>query len=203
MLTEVPLDYLSHDSGTVSDGVPPPPVETNVETELKSHSSPRHKTLPVSGRGLKMLRHATDYLADEYALSALEAGSLDISDPRIEAIQILMEIYYSCPQAIPLWRRIVLWLLRSSVVCHDFDHVVHSRIPDCRIGDSPIGDSRMADSRVANNNKQSKLPAGPAISETFPIGEPTGPANPGRGSAHQTKDDRKGELYGASLGNRG
>ena len=147
MLTDAPLDYLPHDSGTLSDGVPPPHIETDVETELKSHSSPREKTLPVSGRGLKMLRHATEYLADEYALSALDTESLDIADPRIEAIQILTEIYYSCPQALPLWRRIVLWLLRSSVVCHDFDHVVHSR----------IADSRIADSRVADSDKHSNL----------------------------------------------
>ena len=167
MLTGAPLDYLSHDSGTVPDDVPPLQIEMDVETELKSDSSQRLKTLPVSGRGLRMLRHATDYLADEYALSALEAGSLDIADPRIEAIQILTEIYYSCPQAIPLWRRIVLWLLRSSVVCHDFDQVVHSRIPD--------------------NDKQSKLPAGPAISETFPIGEPTRAGEPWRGFSASKK----------------
>ncbi len=98
-----------------------------------------------------MLRHATDYLADEYALSALDTGSLDIADPRIEAIQILTEIYYSCPRAIPLWRRIMLWLLRSSVVCNDFDQVVHSRIPDSRIGDSRIADSRIADSDKRSN----------------------------------------------------
>ena len=146
MLTAAPLERLPHDSGTLSDGVPPPHIETDVETELKSHSSRRHKTLPVSRRGLKVLRHATDYLAEEYALNAIEAESLDIADPRIEAIQILTEIYYSCPQAIPLWRRILLWLLRSNLVCNDFDGVVHSRLADSGAGDS----------RIADNHRHSK-----------------------------------------------
>jgi hypothetical protein len=51
-----------------------------------------------AGRGLEMLGHAIEYLADEYAHTG---GDLATCDAELKAIQILMalnrEIYFACP----------------------------------------------------------------------------------------------------------
>lgn len=71
----------------------------------------------ASGRALEALGHAIEYLADEYAFTTAQMGSLDSNDPRIEAIQLLMslnrQIYYSCPPVEPATRRFLRWLCGS------------------------------------------------------------------------------------------
>jgi hypothetical protein len=51
-----------------------------------------------SGRALEILGHAIEYLTDEFVQ---EAAQVSATDPRVEAIQILMalnrEIYFECP----------------------------------------------------------------------------------------------------------
>jgi hypothetical protein len=51
-----------------------------------------------SGRALEILGHAIEYLTDEFVE---EATQVSPSDPRVEAIQLLMalnrEIYFECP----------------------------------------------------------------------------------------------------------
>jgi uncharacterized pyridoxamine 5'-phosphate oxidase family protein len=64
----------------------------------------------MDGRALEILGHAIEYLADEYALSAAQMGTLSSADPQVEAIQMLMalnrQVYYACPEIEPLFRRI-------------------------------------------------------------------------------------------------
>lgn len=52
-----------------------------------------------AGRGLEILGHAIEYLADEFVHAG---GDLCGRDPRVEAIQLLMamnrKIYFSCPE---------------------------------------------------------------------------------------------------------
>jgi hypothetical protein len=57
-----------------------------------------------AGRGLEILGHAIEYLADEYVH---EGKQLCAHDPQVEAIQLLMainrELYYECP-VLPTFR---------------------------------------------------------------------------------------------------
>ena len=80
-------------------------------------SAPRRITRDA-GRGLEILGHAIEYLADEYALEIERYGSLDPTDPRLEAIRILKllnrKIHYSCPPIEPLGWRIRQFLLRAA-----------------------------------------------------------------------------------------
>ncbi len=75
----------------------------------------RRRISPINGRALEILGHAIEYLTDEYALTAIQVGTLDTRDPRIEAIQMLMgvnrQIYYACPEIEPALRRIARWML--------------------------------------------------------------------------------------------
>ena len=77
----------------------------------------RRKISPTDGRALEILGHAIEYLTDEYALSAAQAGTLDTGDPRVEAVQTLMtlnrQVYYACPEVEPLLRRIARWVFRA------------------------------------------------------------------------------------------
>ena len=77
----------------------------------------RRKISPTDGRALEILGHAIEYLTDEYALSAAQAGTLDTGDPRVEAVQTLMtlnrQVYYACPEIEPLLRRIARWAFRA------------------------------------------------------------------------------------------
>jgi hypothetical protein len=70
-----------------------------------------------SARGLEILGHAIEYLADEYAVDPADKGRLGNLDPRVEAIQALKAlsraIYYSGAEVQPIWQRIQQWLLRS------------------------------------------------------------------------------------------
>jgi hypothetical protein len=71
-----------------------------------------------SARGLEILGHAIEYLADEYAVDPADKGPLGNADPRVEAIQTLKAlnraVYFSGAEVQPVWQRIRLWLLRSA-----------------------------------------------------------------------------------------
>ncbi len=75
----------------------------------------RRQISPANGRALEMLGHAIEYLTDEYALRAIQTGTLEAGAPRLEAIQMLMalnrQIYYACPVKESSFRRIARWLL--------------------------------------------------------------------------------------------
>ena len=74
------------------------------------HSRRRHIT-PEAGHALEILGHAIEYLTDEYLH---EGGSFSASDPRLEAVQLLMarnrEIYFACPEVAGLRERIQSFL---------------------------------------------------------------------------------------------
>jgi hypothetical protein len=61
----------------------------------------RRRISPQAGRALEILGHAIEYLSDEFVH---EGGVFSASDPRLEAIQLLMrvnrQIYLGCP-AVP------------------------------------------------------------------------------------------------------
>jgi hypothetical protein len=64
----------------------------------------RHRITPEAGRGLEILGHAIDYLADELVH---EGRAVEGHDPQVEAIQLLMrlnrKIYFECP-LVPTFR---------------------------------------------------------------------------------------------------
>ena len=70
---------------------------TRSKAELVARNQ-RHYITPQAGHALEMLGHAIEYLTDEFAHDGKTAES---HDPRVEAIQLLMElnrqIYYECP----------------------------------------------------------------------------------------------------------
>lgn len=78
--------------------------------DLPAGRGVRRRLSPMDGRALEILGHAIEYLADEYALSAAQMGTLSSADPQVEAIQMLMalnrQVYYACPEIEPLFRRI-------------------------------------------------------------------------------------------------
>lgn len=88
------------------------------EMHRGSITAERRHITPVNGRALEILGHAIEYLADEYALTSLQLGTLDSGDPRVEAVQILIllnrEVYFSNPEHEPLRRRLARWLFRGS-----------------------------------------------------------------------------------------
>jgi hypothetical protein len=65
---------------------------------------------PPAGFALETLGHAIEYLVDEYVHAAGSIPSIHCSDPRLQAIQMLMaanrEVYYSCPVVPSLWQRL-------------------------------------------------------------------------------------------------
>ena len=75
-----------------------------------------------SSRGLEILGHAIEYLADEYAADKADKGPLGSADPRVEAIQVLKAlnraIYYSGAEVQPVFRRWRRWFseLRATSV---------------------------------------------------------------------------------------
>jgi len=77
----------------------------------------RRQLSAENGRGLEILGHAIEYLADEYAVDPQSKGRLGSADPRGEAIQILKglnrAIYYSGTAVPPPFRRMRKWLLGS------------------------------------------------------------------------------------------
>ena len=68
-------------------------------TGVGARTARRHIT-PQAGFALEALGHAIEYLADEYVHEAGRIPSIHSTDPRVEAIQMLMaanrEVYYSC-----------------------------------------------------------------------------------------------------------
>jgi hypothetical protein len=86
----------------------PPGLQPVIQSGSKAAA--RRKISAIDGRALEILGHAIEYLADEYALSCAQIGKLSAADPRVEAIQMLMavnrQVYYACPVAEPVSRRI-------------------------------------------------------------------------------------------------
>ena len=68
-------------------------------TGVGARTARRHIT-PQAGFALQALGHAIEYLADEYVHEAGSIPSIHSTDPRVEAIQMLMaanrEVYYGC-----------------------------------------------------------------------------------------------------------
>jgi hypothetical protein len=66
-------------------------------------SKRRRRIGPEAGRGLEILGHAIEYLADEYIHSS---RTFSAYDPEVQAIQLLMDcnrqIYFECP-VVPTW----------------------------------------------------------------------------------------------------
>lgn len=72
---------------------------------------PRQRHIsPQAGHALELLGHAIEYLTDEYIYAG---GDCSASDPRIDAIQLLMalnrEVYFECPEVPTLAERCLSW----------------------------------------------------------------------------------------------
>ena len=97
----------------------PPVVRTPLHTLQTGVGSRtvRREIMPMAGLALEILGHAIEYLADEYVLESGTLPSLHAQDPRVEAMQLLMEanrqVYYACPVmpslADRLRRRFLRW----------------------------------------------------------------------------------------------
>jgi hypothetical protein len=116
----------SANHGPFFDWTAPPRPRTFVETPrasrlatLGSTAQPRPFVRRLlsreGGRGLEILSHAIEYLADEYANDLADKGPLGSADPRVAAIQILKglnrAIYYSGTEVTPAFSRMRRWLL--------------------------------------------------------------------------------------------
>ena len=79
----------------------------------------RRRLSQENARGLEILGHAIEYLADEYAIDPANKGALGNADPRIATIQMLKSlnraIYFSGAEVQPVWQRIRHWFLRSTL----------------------------------------------------------------------------------------
>lgn len=75
------------------------PAEVSADRASSARSIRRRSIDRASGRALEILGHAIEYLTDELVHSG---GSVVASDPRVEAIQLLMsrnrQIYLQCPE---------------------------------------------------------------------------------------------------------
>ena len=75
----------------------------------------RRRISPAAGHALEILGHAIEYLTDEYVF---EGGNFSGSDPRIQAIEMLMAvnraIYFDCPEVPTMGQRWRAWLRRFS-----------------------------------------------------------------------------------------
>jgi hypothetical protein len=91
----------------------PAVVRTDVHavTTGTGSRSVRRRTTPEAGFALEILGHAIEYLADEYVHEMGLLPSVHSSDPRVEAIQLLMaanrQVYFACPLARSLYQRMV------------------------------------------------------------------------------------------------
>lgn len=91
------------------------------EKEQQSAAVParalRRRISQASGTALEKLSHAIEYLTDEYTFEAGRSGEIDLEDPRVQAIQILMKlnrtVYFECPVEPPLLERLLGRLWRS------------------------------------------------------------------------------------------
>lgn len=85
------------------------PVHT-MPTGVGTCTSRRHIT-PAAGFALEALGHAIEYLADEYVHASGSLASVHSTDPRVEAMQILMaanrQVYYECPLMSSLYQRVM------------------------------------------------------------------------------------------------
>ena len=74
------------------------------------------KISPEAGRGIEMLGHAIEYLADEFTLDSMDRilRAEPGMHPRLQAIELLKarnrEIYLSCPEAPTLQERLRGWV---------------------------------------------------------------------------------------------
>jgi len=65
-----------------------------------------------AGRGIEILAHAIEYLADQFSLECMNAGVKGncVAQPEMVAIELMMElnrqIYFSCPEVPPLSERL-------------------------------------------------------------------------------------------------
>lgn len=70
----------------------------------------RRRITQQAGFALEALGHAIEYLADEYVHAAGSIPSIHSTDPRVQAIQMLMaanrEVYYGCPLVPSLSQRL-------------------------------------------------------------------------------------------------
>lgn len=90
-----------------------PVVRTDVHAVATGTGSRsvRRRTTPEAGFALEILGHAIEYLADEYVHEAGLLPSVHSSDPRVEAIQLLMaanrQVYLACPVTPSLYQRVM------------------------------------------------------------------------------------------------
>ena len=73
-------------------------------------SAHRRRISPRAGHALELLGHAIEYLTDEYIYAG---GDCSASDPRVDAIQLLMalnrQVYYECPETPTMAERCLAW----------------------------------------------------------------------------------------------
>ena len=88
------------------------------ETTQDKRKLGRRRINARAGRGLELLSHAIEYLADEFALECLSTGTLALraNHPTLAAIELLKErnraVYYSCPLVPTLGERV--WKLLTN-----------------------------------------------------------------------------------------
>jgi hypothetical protein len=97
------------------DALPIPQAVPSGRT-LSSNSFSRHRRrIPAEvGRGLEILGHAIEYLADEHALECRSRRLVRVGQaPQVAAIELLMErnrtLYFSCEVVPTLADRFRLW----------------------------------------------------------------------------------------------
>ncbi len=87
------------------------PVLAPVAASSAVRAGRRRRITPESGHALEILGHAIEYLTDEFVH---EGGSFSASDPRLEAVQLLMarnrEVYFGCPEVAGMRERLQSFL---------------------------------------------------------------------------------------------
>jgi len=82
----------------LSDSTVQVAAESEIDHSLAVPTGHRRRISREAGRGLEILGHAIEYLADEYVH---QGRSFSASDPQVKAIRILMavnrQIYFECP----------------------------------------------------------------------------------------------------------
>ena len=83
------------------------PVLAPLVASTEVHTRRRRHITPDAGHALEILGHAIEYLTDEYLN---QGGSFSASDPRLQAVQLLMArnraIYFACPEVAGFGERI-------------------------------------------------------------------------------------------------
>jgi hypothetical protein len=97
------------------ESMEPPPLRGQLTLAPRAPAPVRRHLTRDSARGLEILGHAIEYLADEYAIDPASKGRLGNADPRVEAIQTLKAlnraIYFSGTEVPSPLRRIRRWFL--------------------------------------------------------------------------------------------